>query len=221
VKSDALVLQLKIIGVLMRAARERAHRTIDEVARRLGVTPARVRQYERGAREISLPELEHLALFLQMPLSFFFNGGESTIEREVPRSPSAAETRARRAALGVKLKQARLAAGKTRDDCAQSIGRKAGTIGRYELGASDIPITELDHLAEFLQVNLFYFVEGKAASGEETGLQDLERLAHLSKEVRAFALNPDNLPYLRMAMKFGDLPIDRLKELGEILLVVH
>ncbi|HEX7593286.1 MAG TPA: helix-turn-helix transcriptional regulator, partial [Anaerolineae bacterium] len=131
-KSDALVLQLKIIGVLIRAARERAHRTIDEVARRLGVTPARVRQYERGAREISLPELEHLALFLQMPLSFFFNGGESTIEREVPRSPSAAETRARRAALGVKLKQARLAAGKTRDDCAQSIGRKAATIGRYE-----------------------------------------------------------------------------------------
>lgn len=219
-KSDAVVLQLKIIGVLMRAAREKAHRTVNEVAQRLGVTPARVRQYERGARAISLPELENLALFLQMPLSFFV-GGESTIEQPAPKPPTSAEARARRAALGVKLKQARLAAGKTKDECAQAIDRKAGIIGRYELGVSDIPITELDQLARFLQVNLFYFLEGKAVGGETSGLMDLEKLARLPKEVRAFVLAPDNLPYLRMAMKFGDLPTDRLKELGEILLIVR
>ena len=139
-KSDIVVLQLKIIGVLMRAAREKAHRTVNEVALRLGITPARVRQYERGAREISLPELEDLALFLQMPLSFFLNG-EATIERELPQPPGQEQVRARRAALGVKLKQARLAAGKAKEDCAQAIGRKAATIGRYERGISDMPIS--------------------------------------------------------------------------------
>ena len=219
-KSDAVVLQLKIIGVLMRAAREKAHRTVNEVAVRLGVTPTRVRQYERGAREITLPELEDLALFLQIPLSFFL-GGEATIEREAPSPPSPAQARARRAALGAKLKQARLAAGKTREECALAIGRKAATVGRYELGATHLPITELEALAQFLQVNLYYFVQDKAASGGDAGLMDLEKLARLPKEVRAFVLDSNNLPYLRMAMKFGDLPTDRLQELGEILLVVR
>ncbi|MDE3090866.1 MAG: helix-turn-helix transcriptional regulator [Chloroflexota bacterium] len=219
-ESNAVTLQLKIIGVLMRAAREKSRRTLNEVAQRLGVTPTRARQYERGAREISLPELETLALFLQAPLSFFLDG-ESTIERDVPLPPNPAEVRARRAALGVRLRQARLAAGKTKEECARVIGRKAGTIGRYELGRSVIPITELDRLARFLQVNLQYFVEGRGADDEATGLNDLEALARLPKEVRAFALDSGNLPYLRMAMKFGDLPTDRLKELGEILLVVR
>ena len=50
---------------------------------------------------------------------------------------------------------------------------------------------------------------------------DLEKLARLPKDVSAFILETGNLPYLRMAMKFADLPTDRLKELGEILLVVR
>ena len=218
-ESDAVVLQRKIIGVLIRAAREKARRTIKEVALRLGVTVARVRQYERGAREISLPELERLALFFQMPLSFFVKG-ETPIEAAKPQPPNPAETRARRAALGVKLKQARLAAGKSKEECAEAIGRRAGTIGRYERGASEIPITELERLAQFLQVNLYYFIADQTSEGE-SGLMDLEKLSRLPNEVRAFVLDPENLPYLRMAMKFGDLPTDRLKELGEILLVVH
>jgi hypothetical protein len=35
--------------------------------------------------------------------------------------------------------------------------------------------------------------------------------------VRAFVLDAGNLPYVRMAMKFTEMPADRLKELGEIL----
>ena len=218
-KSDEVVLQRKIIGVLIRAAREKSRRTIKDVAQRLGVTEARVRQYERGSREVSLPELEHLALFFQTPLSFFMNG-DSPIEVSVPQPPSAEQVRARRAALGVKIKQARLAAGKTKEECAQAIGRKAATLGRYERGASDIPITELERLAQFLQLNLYYFVQDKL-NEDASGLMDLEKLARLPHEVRAFVLNLDNMPYVRMAMKFRDLPTDRLKELGEILLVVR
>jgi transcriptional regulator with XRE-family HTH domain len=219
VQPNAVVLQRKINGVLIRAAREKARRTIKEVALRLGITPARVQQYERGMREMSLPELERLALFLQMPISFFVNG-DSTVESAAPQPPNPAQTRARRAALGVKLKQARLAAGKSKEECALAIDRKVATIARYERGASEIPITELEHLAQFLNVNLFYFIEDPS-SDEAGGLMDLEKIARLSTEVRAFVLDPENLPYMRMAMKFRDLPTDRLKELGEILLVVH
>ncbi|MEW5721320.1 MAG: helix-turn-helix transcriptional regulator, partial [Chloroflexota bacterium] len=157
---QTVILQRKIVGVLMRAAREKTRRTIAQVALRLGVTPARVRAYERGKREISLPELELVALYLQTPLSFFV-GGEMTLEEEIPQPPTAAEMRVRRALIGAKLKQARLAAGKSKDECAQAIGRKTATIGRYERGLTDIPLGELDLLARFLNVNLYYFIERK------------------------------------------------------------
>ncbi len=216
---ETIILQRRIIGVLMRAAREKAHCTISEVAQRLGVTPARVRQYERGARDISLPELELLSLYLKAPLSFFLSK-QSQVEAQTPQPPSAEEMRTRRAMIGAKLKQARLADGKTKEECASAIGRKVATIGRYERGLADIPITELDTLAHSLHVNLYYFVERKSMDSESGDVLDLEKLARLPKDVRAFALDSGNLPYLRMAMKFADLPTDRLKELGEILLVV-
>lgn len=219
-KPEPIVLQRKIIGVLMRAAREKAHRTVNEVARRLNVTPARIRAYERGTREISLPELEVLALYLQTPLSFFFNK-EAQVEEPNPEPVRPEEMRARRAMIAAKLKQARLADGKSREECAHAIGRKSAMLARYESGAVDIPITELDTLAQFLHVTLYYFVERKTPSAQATELMDMERLANLPKEVRTFVLDPTSLPYLRMAMKFADMPTDRLKELGEILLVVR
>lgn len=212
------VLQRKIVGVLIRAARERARRTVAQLARRLGVTPARVRAYENGTREVSLPELELIALYLQTPLSFFLSG-EITLEEPSSEPPSATELRARRALIGAKLKQARLAAGKSKEECAQAIGRTVSAISRYERGTTDIPLSELDALARALNVNLYYFVEREDAIAGD--VLDLERLARMPKDVRAFALDPTNLPYLRMAMKLRDLPSERLKELGEIMLVVR
>jgi transcriptional regulator with XRE-family HTH domain len=219
VEPQTVVLQRKIVGVLMRAAREKARRTVAQVAQRLGVTPARIRAYERGAREISLPELELVALYLQTPLSFFLSG-EMTLKEETLQPPTPAEMRVRRALIGAKLKQARLAAGKSKDECAQVIGHKSATLGRYERGLTDIPLGELDLLARFLNVNLYYFIE-RQDSAESAALLDMEKLARMPNDVRAFALNADNLPYLRMAIKFRDLPADQLQELGEILLVVR
>lgn len=218
-RTEPVVLQRKIIGVLMRAAREKAHRTVNEVAHRLNVTPARLRTYERGIRDVSLPELEVLALYLQTPLSFFFDE-EANVSKPTPDPVTAEEMRTRRSLIGTKLKQARLAEGKSKEDCAQVIGRKPATLGRYERGATDIPIIELDKLARFLRVNLHYFVERKSSEAE-AGVMDLETLAKLPRDARAFVLDTGNLPYLRMAMKFADMPTDRLKELGEILLVVR
>ncbi len=219
-ESETLVLQRKIIGVLMRAAREKAHRTVNQAAQCLGVTPARLRQYERGTREISLPELELFALYLQVPLSFFLSL-ESMVEEDVPKPPSVEEMRIRRSMIGAKLKQARLAAGKTKEETAQAIKRTPAALLRYERGLTDVPITELDQLAHLFKVNLFYFISDDSKVAGRGPVMDLERLARLPKDVRAFVLDSNNLPYLRMAMKFGDLPIEKLKELGEILLVVR
>ena len=217
---QAPVVERKIIGVLMRAAREKSHRTAKEVGQRLGISATRVRQYESGAREISLTELENFALYLQVPLSYFVSD-DSMIQQETPVPSSPEKIKSLRSMIGERLKQARLSTGKSREECAQAVRIKPATLSRYERGVGDIPITELERLAKFLGVNLFYFLQDADGNEESGEVLDLEKLSHLPKEVRGFALNPDNMPYLRMAMKFRDLPHDKLKELGEILLVVR
>jgi transcriptional regulator with XRE-family HTH domain len=220
VKAEARVLECKIMGVLIRAAREKAHRTVNQVAERLGVTVTRVRQYEMGTQEISLPELQMLALYLRVPLSFFISG-QSTVKPETPTQPTPEEARALRGLIATKLKQARLAAGRTPEECAKLIGRSVAMYGRYERGLNDIPITELGALSEFLGLSVNSLVQeasGRKAAGD---VMDLEAWSRLPTEVRAFVLDSSSLPYLRMAMKFRDLPVEKLQELGEILLVVR
>ncbi len=217
--TQALVLERKIIGVLIRAAREKAHRTVKQVAQQLGVTSARVLQYEVGAREISLPELELLAAYVRMPIAYFLSG-ETRIEEQAIPFPAPQVLRTRRAIVGAKLKQARLAAGKSARECAAAIGRAPSAMTRYERGVADIPITELELLARTVQVNLDYFVQD-GAPRVKSAVPDPEAWTRLPQELRTFILDPSSLPYLRMALKLRDLPADKLKELGEILLVMR
>jgi transcriptional regulator with XRE-family HTH domain len=213
-------LQLKVLGVLIRMAREKSRRTIPDVATRIGVTPARIRQYERGDREITMPELERLALFLQVPLSFFLSGRVGSQENKV-QPPTEAEIRAHRAMIGAKLKQARLSAGMAKEQLAQAMSVRAATIVRYERGLKDIPITELERLAQVLHVTLMYFIEDRSANKETAALLDLEKLSQMPPDLREFVLDPSNTPFLRMALKFRELPRNKLKELGEVMLVVR
>jgi transcriptional regulator with XRE-family HTH domain len=219
-ESETSNLQLKVLGVLIRMAREKSRRAIPDVAARIGVTPARIRQYERGDREITMPELERLALFVQVPLSFFLSNKVESLETKI-QPPTEAEIRAHRAMIGAKLKQARLMAGKSKEQLAQDIGVRAATIVRYERGLKDIPITELERLAKVLHVTLMYFIEDRAANKETLALLDLEILAQMPDDVREFVIDPSNTPFLRMAMKFRDLPKNKLQELGEVMLVVR
>lgn len=218
-ESQTSSLQLKVLGVLIRMAREKARRTVPDVATRIGVTPARIRQYERGDREITMPELERLALFCETPLSFFLRSDIEPAEEKI-QPPTEAEIRAHRALIGAKLKQARLAAGKTKEQFAKEMGYRTAQIVRYERGLKDLPIKELEKLANALNVSLTYFIEDRAANKETAALVDLEKLAQMTPEVRDFVLDPTNLPYVRLAMKFRELPKNKVKELGEVLLVV-
>jgi transcriptional regulator with XRE-family HTH domain len=220
VEAKALVLERKIIGVLIRAAREKAHCTVKQLAMHLGVTLPRLRQYETGGRDISLRELELTATFFGLPLAFFFKG-DSPVEEEVPPPPSPEQVRIRRSLLAAKLKQARLAAKKKKGDCAQAVGRVTAVYGKYERGLADIPVMELARLAQFLGVDLDYFIERPPSRAQAGGGPDLEGWARIPEDLRSFILDPTSYPYLRMAAKFKDLPTEKLKELGEILLVVR
>lgn len=71
--SEWLMLRHRIIGLTLRQARERAGKSLREVAAFLGCSPQRIRRYESGERPIPLVELERLCLYLEVSLSDFYD----------------------------------------------------------------------------------------------------------------------------------------------------
>ncbi|MBN1994129.1 MAG: transcriptional regulator [Anaerolineae bacterium] len=77
---EAIALRQRIIGVLLRQARTEAGRSQEDLAKVLDVPASRISSYEFGKTEIPLPELEKLAAYLNVSLSYFMDQGFSPQE---------------------------------------------------------------------------------------------------------------------------------------------
>lgn len=77
---EAMQLRNRIIGVLLRQARIEAGRSQEDLAKVLGVPASRISSYEFGKTEIPLQELEILAGYLNVSLSYFMDRGISPDE---------------------------------------------------------------------------------------------------------------------------------------------
>jgi transcriptional regulator with XRE-family HTH domain len=207
---EAIAIRKRVIGVLLRGARTRAGKTQAECAEVLGCSPETISRYEYGQEGISLPELEALAIFLKVPITYFF--GEDLPEEEKP--PSSEALAIRRRIIGVLLRKARLEAGRSQEECADAIGCSSGKISEYEDGQSDIPLADLEALAEFLNVPITYFLEEDSIPSDEMK----DELSKLPPDVREFVIKPENLPYLRVAMLLSNIPTDTLREICSQLL---
>jgi len=69
--ADIMTIRRKIIGVILRQARQEAGRTLDDVAPALGYTPERLARIELGEEQILLIELDAMAQQLGIPFERF------------------------------------------------------------------------------------------------------------------------------------------------------
>jgi transcriptional regulator with XRE-family HTH domain len=155
---ETMALRSKIIGVLLKNARTRAGRRQKDCARVLGCSPRTISDYEYGRRAISLPGLEVLARFLEVPISRFWQEGPIA-EEEEEELDSEQVIAIRRKIIGVLLRQARLTVKKTQKDCAEFLGCSVGRISQYEHGQRDVPFPALEVLADFLGVPITHFMD--------------------------------------------------------------
>lgn len=155
-EQDKQAIRRKIMGTLLRHARVTAGRSQAELAAALHISRYRYGRYERGEREISLPELELVADLCGVPLGYFFDDGVEVEDEGLEISHEVAP-RVKRKLQGVLLRQARELAGKTQKDCAALLGISPRSISKYERGAKEIPASELQVLAPHLGVDVSYF----------------------------------------------------------------
>jgi transcriptional regulator with XRE-family HTH domain len=216
---EEATLRRKMLGVLLRYARQHAILPIREVAARTGFSPGSISDYEYGRRDLSLTQIEIFAHLYRVPVAFFWSDGD--LERDGDGTLSVeAVMGLRRRIIGVLLRQARIEAGRSENEMAELLDCPPTRITNYEFGRADIPLLELESTARFLGVPMSYFLDQgiKPTGAQVPDLEELKQLAQLPDDVRKFMLHPGNALYMRVAMQLSALPASVLRRLGEGLL---
>src|SRR5262249_9088930 len=144
----------------------------EDVAQFLKVSPEQVEAWEFGDEVPSLPQLEILAFYLDVPVSHFWGTTTREAEREKPVDAQADYLALRDRMIGALLRMAREDTKQTLEQVAEASGLPAEQINRYELGEESLPMHELSVLAGVVRRNLSYFLETSSHVGELLALRE-------------------------------------------------
>jgi transcriptional regulator with XRE-family HTH domain len=209
----------QMLGSLIQDARSHAGRSVEDCATALHISPEDFRKAEQGEYVVSLPQLEVLAIYLDVPMAHFW--GTHTLPEPQPRDFSQLIS-LRDKIIGGLLRHVRLEAGRSPQEVAAEIGISPGQIEAYERGAAAVPYLQLEKLARYFDVPLDYFLDDARGplSRHETEKRMQRRFGELPPEIQAFVTEPVNKHYLETAMRLSKLDADRLREIAASLLEI-
>lgn len=213
-------IRTKKLGVLIRDARLAARKTIPECAEAIGVTKGVFRGYEEGRRAPSLPELEILTYFLDLPIEHFWSK-EAISDNPAPTKTLklAPLVGIRQRLIGALLRQERERAGYSIKVLAEQSGLTGSRLKSYELGDRSIPLPELEALLALLNSRVEIFFDETGPVGKWLKQQKaIQEFLELPPDLQTFVCRPVNLPYLELALKLSTLSTDKLRSVAEGLL---
>jgi len=218
----ALKIRSKKLGVLLRDARLEAGASMKECGDLIGQTGRTISKYEDGDKSPSLPELEVLAFYLDIPLDQFW--GKSTRSEDSPvdalgNIQQRLELRDLR--IGALLRKTRQDKDLSMTEVAEELDITTYRLKSYEKGKFAVPIPELEALAGIYELDLDEFFSDKGPiadwSAEQQAVQDFVKLP---PDLQAFASKPINKPYLEIARKLSEMSVEELREVAESLLEI-
>lgn len=219
-KKTQITIRSKKLGVLIRDARTAARRSIKECADAIGSKPGIFRAYEEGRRALSLPELETLVYYLDLPIDHFWSReikSNAPLPIEALDLPKLLAVRQRK--IGALLRQERTNASISIRNLANETGISGARIKAYELGERPIPLPELEVLVSTLGGRIETFFDRNGPIGQWlTNEESIQNFLELPDELRKFVSMPVNRPYLELALKLSNMSRDKLRSVAEDLL---
>lgn len=210
------------LGVLLRNARQAAHKELEESANFLGVNPSTLEAYELGELSPSLPHLEALAEFYGVPLAHFW-GNQLLPTDQKTLSPQQIELihQIRQRVIGVLLRKCRQEQGLSLEELAEQVGIEAAQLEQYEFGELPIPLPLLEALALALQLKINVFFDRQRIQRDHSiADQDWEAFQSLPEELKSFICKPINRPYLEIAKRLSEMSVEKLRAVAEGLLEI-
>lgn len=216
-----LQIKNRILGVLLRDAREVSGHSIVETAGILGVDNGAYQMFEQGESSPTLPQLEVLSYFFNVPIDHFW--GADTIAKQ--RSDDTLRERVpemlllRERIIAIQVRQLREAARMSVEDLSARTGIPINQIEAVERGTMSLPLNELELVSQAVNTNVSDLLDTHGTIGNWMRSQDeFEKFQELPADLREFLLRPINRPYLDLAMRLSTMDVDKLRNIAESIL---
>jgi transcriptional regulator with XRE-family HTH domain len=212
-----MTMKAKKLGVLLRDARVKKNRTIEECAAALGVSADTFDEYELGQQSPSLPELEILSFFLDIPISHFLSQETLWQEKDPNRVVWLEQLFAiRQRTIGAIIRKARLDADISQADLAAHVGLNAEDLDAIETGQQGLDMPRLEVIADALGLNIEDFLDRRGPTGRWAAQKHtFQGFIQLPSDIQDFVSEPLNLPFIEAALRLRDIPPDRLRDLAD------
>lgn len=218
----AVAIRSKKLGILIQAARKASDKSIEVCAEAINISNERMQSFESGEDSPSLPELEALAFYLKVPLDYFWGRDViDSLQKEVQVFEKERLMRLRNRVIGANLRKARLEAGMTSLELADTVSITEEQLDKYELGAESIPLPELELLANTVNKTIKDFQDNRGPIGTWIKQQRaMQHFGELSPELQDFISKPINRPYLEISQRLSEMSVERLRAVAEGLLEI-
>lgn len=203
-------------------ARRSLRKSVEECADAAGVSPEQFQEFEKGASAPSLPQLEMLALFFNLPLEHFW-GHQSLSANTAPPAFQEKERMLllRNRVIGANLRLARGNANLSYQDVIEKTGIPEEQLKQFEMGEKAVPTSVLELLASLYNLPIEQFYDQHGPIGKWRSQQgNMQKFLDLPPDLQQFVSKPVNRPYLELAMRLSDLSVDKLRSVAEVLLEI-
>ncbi len=218
----AVQLRTRKLAVLMYDARLALRRSPEEVAAAMGIPVDLYQSYEKGERAPSLPELETLAFYLDIPLEHFWSS-ESLVEKKPAETIQQKERlrQLRDRIIGASLRKARTNLNFSHAEVSSVTGISEERIRKFENGEESLTLPELEVLCRTLDTRVEEFFDQRGPIGKWRAQHiAIQKFLELPPEFQEFVCKPVNRPYIDLAIRLSNLNVDRLRGIAEGLLEI-
>ncbi|HWQ05050.1 MAG TPA: helix-turn-helix transcriptional regulator [Longilinea sp.] len=217
-----ITLRMHKLGVLLQDARLSSRHTIEDCATAIGVSTETFQSFELGEAAPSLPQLEALAFYLDLPIEHFSGNealSESAANQAVLNVDQLAQIRNR--IIGTRIQMLRGERSMTLDELANLTSINAEKLKAYEEGLEPISMPELETVADELEAKVESFFDDHGTIGTWRSQQiAVQKFMDLPEQHQTFVLQPVNRPYLELAMRLSELSVEKLRGIAEGILEI-
>ncbi len=215
------IIRAKKLGILIKDARQKSGKDLEECAKAMGIKPAELSAVENGERSPTLPELEILAFQLDVPLVHFWENQVLKPDDATSGIDPQEIKQTRQKAIGDLILQGRQAASLSIEELAGKAGLVPENLQAYEQGELPIPLPELESLAQVLNNSINDFEDHDGPVGRKfIDKRNAGEFLALPPDLREFVSRPINRPYLELAVKLSEMKVEKLRALAEGLLEI-
>jgi len=211
----------KKLGLLIADARLAVNREYEECAQIMGVTINEFNQFETGEAAPSLPQLETLACYLNIPMDHFWGNSSKSSKGVLEVETLQQRLQIQSEKIAEKLHLKRENSGMTLEALEEQTGISVEQLQNFETGEVPLPLPELEILTSILEIDLQALYDQEGTIGEWHQQQNTKEIYEiLPEDLLKFVIQPVNQPYIQLAIKLSEMPAEKMRTIAESLLEI-